>query len=97
MLRQKESKAFLGKYLNDLHVPWRLKRHEIKAQNDGNCMGHSINHKEISDTLWQSKEFEQICSRDSELLTETEAKIDLGKRAQERTQFMISKQQCFLS
>ena len=26
MLRQNESRAFLGKYLNDPHVPWRHKR-----------------------------------------------------------------------
>ena len=31
MLRQNESRAFLGKYLNDLRVPWRHKRREIIA------------------------------------------------------------------
>ena len=31
MLRQNESRAFLGKYLNDPHVPWRHKRREMMA------------------------------------------------------------------
>jgi len=31
MLRQNESRAFLGKYLNDPRVPWRHKRREIMA------------------------------------------------------------------
>jgi len=31
MLRQNESRAFLGKYLNDLRVPWRHKRREMMA------------------------------------------------------------------
>jgi len=31
MLRQKKSRAFLGKYLNDLRVPWRHKRREMMA------------------------------------------------------------------
>ena len=31
MLRQHESRAFLGKYLNDLRVPWRHKRREMMA------------------------------------------------------------------
>ena len=31
MLRQNESRAFLGKYLNDLLVPWRHKRREMMA------------------------------------------------------------------
>jgi len=31
MLRQNESRAFLGKYLNDPRVPWRHKRREMMA------------------------------------------------------------------
>jgi len=31
MLRQNESRAFLGKYLNDPRVPWRHKRREMLA------------------------------------------------------------------
>jgi len=31
MLRQKESRAFLRKYLNDLRFPWRQKRRETMA------------------------------------------------------------------
>jgi len=31
MLRQNESRAFSGKYLNDLRVPWRHKRQEMMA------------------------------------------------------------------
>jgi len=31
MLRQNESRAFLGKYLNDLRVHWRHKRQEMMA------------------------------------------------------------------
>jgi len=31
MLRQNESRAFLGEYLNDLCVPWRHKRREMIA------------------------------------------------------------------
>jgi len=31
MLRQNESRAFLGKYLNDMGVPWRHKRREMVA------------------------------------------------------------------
>jgi len=31
MLRQNESRAFLGKYLNDLRVPWRHKSPEMMA------------------------------------------------------------------
>jgi len=31
MLRQNESRAFLGKYLNDPRVPWRHKRLEMMA------------------------------------------------------------------
>jgi len=31
MLRQNESRAFLGKYLNDPHVPWKHKRREMMA------------------------------------------------------------------
>jgi len=31
MLRQNESRAFLGKYLNDLRVPWRHKRRKMIA------------------------------------------------------------------
>jgi len=31
MLRQNESRAFLGKYLNDPCVPWRHKRREMLA------------------------------------------------------------------
>jgi len=31
MLRQTESRAFLGKYLNDPHVPWRHKRRKMMA------------------------------------------------------------------
>ena len=31
MLRQNESRAFLGKYSNDPHVPWRHKRREMMA------------------------------------------------------------------
>ena len=31
MLRQNESRTFLGKYLNDLHVRWRHKRREMMA------------------------------------------------------------------
>ena len=31
MSRQKESRAFLGKYLNELRVPWRHKRREMMA------------------------------------------------------------------
>jgi len=31
MLRQNESRAFLGKYLNDPHVPWRYQRREMSA------------------------------------------------------------------
>ena len=31
MLRQNESRAFLGKYLNDPRVPWRHKRQEMMA------------------------------------------------------------------
>ena len=31
MLRQNESRAFLGKYLDDLRVPWRHKRREMMA------------------------------------------------------------------
>jgi len=31
MLRQNESRAFLGKYLNDPRVSWRLERREIMA------------------------------------------------------------------
>ena len=31
MLRQNESRAFLGKYLNDPHVPWRHKRQKMMA------------------------------------------------------------------
>jgi len=30
-LRQNESRAFLGKYLNDPHVPWREKKREMMA------------------------------------------------------------------
>jgi len=30
-LRQNESRAFLGKYLNDLRVPWRHKWREMMA------------------------------------------------------------------
>jgi hypothetical protein len=31
MLRQNESRAFLGMYLNDPRVPWRHKRREMMA------------------------------------------------------------------
>jgi len=31
VLRQNESRAFLGKYLNDPRVPWRHKRREMMA------------------------------------------------------------------
>jgi len=31
MVRQNESRAFLGKYLNGQHVPWRHKRREMMA------------------------------------------------------------------
>jgi len=31
MFRQNESRAFLGKYLNDPHVPWRHRRREMMA------------------------------------------------------------------
>ena len=31
MLRQNESRAFLGKYLNDPRVPWRHKKREMMA------------------------------------------------------------------
>ena len=31
MLRQNESRAFLGKYLNDPRIPWRHKRQEMMA------------------------------------------------------------------
>ena len=31
MLRQNESRAFLGKYLNDPRIPWRHKRREMLA------------------------------------------------------------------
>ena len=31
MIRQNESRTFLGKYLNDLRVPWRHKRREMMA------------------------------------------------------------------
>jgi len=31
MLRQNESRAFLGKYLNDPRIPWRHKRREKMA------------------------------------------------------------------
>jgi len=31
MLRHNESRAFLGKYLNDLRVPWRQKKREMMA------------------------------------------------------------------
>ena len=37
VLRQNESRAFLGKYLHDPSVPWR----HTKARNDGNCRDHS--------------------------------------------------------
>jgi len=152
MLWQNESRAFLGKYLNDPHVPWRHKRREkmaiagiipvakwlpsIKQRSDVNCRsckrarkqrgastenlpeetyGHinstfcdgmvttitAAHHfiwrhlyasmqaaqtptsklrfvtpdKESSmSTLWQEKEFKQICSRES--LTEKAADIE---------------------
>ena len=32
MLRQNESRAFLGKYLNDPRVPWRHKRREMPVK-----------------------------------------------------------------
>jgi len=31
MLRQNENRVFLGKYLNDPHVPWRHERREMMA------------------------------------------------------------------
>ena len=31
MLQQNESRAFSGKYLHDMHVPWRHKRREMMA------------------------------------------------------------------
>jgi len=34
MLRPNESRAFLGKYLNDPRVPWRHKRREMMASAD---------------------------------------------------------------